>query len=158
MQTFLPNWNFRESARVLDYKRLGKQRVETYQILKCLAPEPGTEPRKGWRNHPAVKMWEGSEALLAEYGQCMSEEWIRRGYNDTLLPKFIDYQKRFSDQYDDMGLATAPKWEGDERVYSSHRSNLLRKDAVHYGQFGWSEDAEMPYFWPTHEEEYAIKA
>ena len=40
MQTFLPNFLYKESARVLDNKRLGKQRVECLQILKVLRTGP----------------------------------------------------------------------------------------------------------------------
>ena len=36
MQTFLPYDNFKESLGVLDDKRLGKQRSETYHILNIL--------------------------------------------------------------------------------------------------------------------------
>lgn len=36
MQTFLPSPSFSESASVLDNKRLGKQRVETLQIMSTL--------------------------------------------------------------------------------------------------------------------------
>lgn len=36
MQTFLPYENFEESAYALDTRRLGKQRVETYQIMQAL--------------------------------------------------------------------------------------------------------------------------
>ncbi|MDQ1681515.1 MAG: hypothetical protein QOH99_56, partial [Frankiaceae bacterium] len=35
MQTFLPYADFGASARVLDDRRLGKQRVETLQILRA---------------------------------------------------------------------------------------------------------------------------
>lgn len=49
MQTFLPFPSFIESARVLDNKRLCKQRVECLQILKALH-----DPSYGWQNHPAV--------------------------------------------------------------------------------------------------------
>ena len=35
MQTFLPYENFAASAAVLDNKRLGKQRVETLQVIKA---------------------------------------------------------------------------------------------------------------------------
>ena len=53
MQTFLPYPDFAESARCLDRQRLGKQRVETAQILRCIV-----ENRTGgWANHPAVRMW-----------------------------------------------------------------------------------------------------
>jgi hypothetical protein len=36
MQTFLPYSDITESMRVLDNKRLGKQRVETYQIISAI--------------------------------------------------------------------------------------------------------------------------
>ena len=36
MQTFLPYEDFTKTAQCLDYKRLGKQRVEAYQILRIL--------------------------------------------------------------------------------------------------------------------------
>jgi len=57
MQTFMPYGSqYDQTAKCLDVKRLGKQRVETYQILKALLGES-----KGWRNHPATRMWEGYE-------------------------------------------------------------------------------------------------
>ena len=39
MQTFLPYPAFDLSAQVLDRQRLGKQRVETLQVLKALTIE-----------------------------------------------------------------------------------------------------------------------
>ncbi len=36
MQTFLPYTDFKQSARCLDYKRLGKQRLEARTILNIL--------------------------------------------------------------------------------------------------------------------------
>jgi hypothetical protein len=56
MQTFLPYYSFEESAKCLDYRRLGKQRVEVYQIINILE---GKNKTNGWVNHPAVKMWIG---------------------------------------------------------------------------------------------------
>ena len=64
MQTFLPHSNFRKTARYLDYRRLGKQRVEAYQILNVLT---GKSKGNGWKNHPAVKMWKGYENALKLY-------------------------------------------------------------------------------------------
>lgn len=61
MQTFLPYADFRRCAEILDDKRLGKQRVETLQIMQvlvrlrwdnALGEIEAFEPR-GWRNHPA---------------------------------------------------------------------------------------------------------
>jgi hypothetical protein len=63
VNTFLPFPQFTKSAQALDYKRLGKQRVEAWQILQALRGET-----KGWTNHPATKMWRGHEKALCEYG------------------------------------------------------------------------------------------
>jgi hypothetical protein len=138
MQTFLPFADFKECARVLDTRRLGKQRVENLQILKALI-----DPNYGWQHHPAVKMWRGCELPLAQYHQAIVEEWMARGYEDTTWQKFMDvlgYKAR---------RGHTPFWLGDERVHKTHRSNLLRKDPVHYGKFGWSELPNYLYFWPV---------
>ena len=65
MQTFLPYSDFEKTARCLDNKRLGKQRVETLQILN-----------DSWPNHPATKMWRNYKGCLAEYGLIICEEWL----------------------------------------------------------------------------------
>jgi len=91
MQTFLPYPNFTKSAAVLDRQRLGKQRVETLQILRALS-----DSSYGWQNHPAVKMWRGCERALAAYGLLICAEWIDRGYKDTCMKKimtFVDEDK-----------------------------------------------------------------
>jgi hypothetical protein len=43
-----------------------------------------------------------------------------------------------------------PPWLGLEIYHASHRSNLLRKDPVWYGKFGWIESPDLPYYWPSH--------
>jgi hypothetical protein len=134
MQTFLPYPDFVRTARVLDYRRLGKQRVETKQLILAL-----TQPKYGWKNHPAAKMWVGHVPLLAEYGRVICQEWIDRGYNDSLLPFFSGF--------DD--VTALPPWLGDESVHASHRSNLLRKDMEFYSQWGWTDPIDLPYVWPV---------
>ena len=64
MQTFLPHTDLKKSLQSLDYKRLGKQRVETHQLLNVLLNRTKT---KGWRNHPICKMWKGYENALKLY-------------------------------------------------------------------------------------------
>src|SRR5437763_7034868 len=78
MQTFLPVADFADSARLLDSPRLGKQRVETLQILRALEL-----PDYGWANHPAVLMWRGRTPALAAYGVAMVRVWRGRGFADT---------------------------------------------------------------------------
>jgi hypothetical protein len=78
MQTFLPYPDFAQSARVLDARRLGKQRVETIQVLRAL-----TVPGYGWRRHPAAAMWAGYEAALVRYGLDICGVWRAAGKADT---------------------------------------------------------------------------
>jgi Pyrimidine dimer DNA glycosylase len=136
MQTFLPYDSFMKSAEVLDNKRLGKQRVETLQILKALLL-----PTYGWKNHPATKMWRGFEGALTLYGITICDEWRRRGFKDTLFDKFGEESRRHQ--------IITPPWFGDESVHASHRSNLLRKAPEHYSQFNWQEPNDLPYVWPV---------
>lgn len=152
MQTFLPYSDYVESAVHLDNRRLGKQRLEAKQILLALgvAVGPHKPGKKGWQNHPAVRMWRGYTQSLAVYGACMCLEWRRRGFNDSLWPEFLDAYGVFT-SVGDVIIAPAPKptWIGDEKFHASHRSNLLRKDSEFYGKFGWAEPDDLPYFWPV---------
>ena len=138
MQTFLPYPDFAASAQCLDRSRLGKQRVETLQILNAL-----TNPKYGWQSHPAVKMWRGHTQLLATYGVAICREWIKRGYDDNTAPKIAAF---YDGAYD--GNPSIPYWLGLDAFHASHRSNLLRKDRDHYAQFNWTEHDDLPDFWP----------
>jgi hypothetical protein len=131
MQTFLPYADFDRVVRCLDDRRLGKQRVEAYQVLNALANRASA-----WRRHPTVRMWAGYEDALRLYMNACIREWVRRGFNNNMLLATVQ------------GAPAMPPWFGDERLHASHRANLLRKDAAHYGRFGWTEDPSMPYFWP----------
>ncbi len=86
-----------------------------------------------------TKMWHPYKETLIEYAIAICEEWIGRGYKDSTLPFFLD--KRSSD-------VIMPPWLGDERVHSSHRSNLLRKNYEYYSQFGWKEEPSQEYYYP----------
>ena len=144
MQTFLPYPDFSKSAQCLDYKRLGKQRIEAWQIYCAL-----TQEDYGWKNHPAVKMWKGYEEALLHYGLSICSEWINRGFKDTLWKKF--YQEAF--KLANWRSLKLPKFIGDQMFHSSHRSNLLRKDYRYYKKFKWKESKELPYYWPVKRKE-----
>lgn len=133
MQTFLPYPDFYKSALCLDRARLGKQRVEAWQILRILRGDSA-----GWANHPAVKMWKGHIAALCDYGRAICDEWIKRGYRDSMRPRF-----------DLAGNGIRPAWIGDSEFHKAHRSNLLRKDPSWYGKFKWKENPDLPYIWPV---------
>lgn len=146
MQTFLPYADFEESAYCLDYKRVGKQRVEAKQIFNCLEyrrkndwymrNKNGKIQLRGWINHVAVKLWEGYDEALKLYINTFINEWECRGYNNNMAYYTIDYNK-----------LVMPPWLGNEKLHASHRSNLLKKDNVFYSQYDWTEPDNIEYVW-----------
>lgn len=138
MQTFLPYKSFAASAKCLDNRRLGKQRIEAWQIYQAL-----TLPKYGWKHHPAVRMWKGYEPALCSYGWYICNEWkYNRGFNDTIEFRFIDAM------FDMESSIITPPWLNDS-FCNSHRSNLLRKDPKWYSQFNWQVPDNLPYIWPV---------
>ena len=149
MQTFLPYADFDASARVLDTKRLGKQRVECLQVLRGL-----TIPTYGWRHHPAVKMWRGHEEALGRYSLTCCAVWVERGFADTVAGTLsVELAAAGLAQVrTQAGLADAgalPPWLGDQAFHLSHRSSLLRKDPEHYGRVFADVPDDLPYVWPA---------
>jgi hypothetical protein len=141
MQTFLPYRSFERSARCLDSKRLGKQRVEAYQILDIIYCKNAST---SWKTHPAVLMWIGHEEALRAYFNAVSREWIRRGYEHNL-----GLFKLRREEYE------KPKWLTDDyRLILSHRSNLVRKLPEHYRKYFPNISPDLPYFWPVTKEDF----
>ncbi len=149
MQTFLPSPDFAETARLLDPRRLGKQRVEVIQIVRAL-----TWPEYGWKRHPAVRMWAGHEEALGRYGMEIVARWTSLGFKDTcqatiradLAAAGIDELRTQAE------LARAgelPSWLGDEALHRSHRSALLRKDPDWYGPLFGDVPDDLDYVWPV---------
>ncbi|WP_460962149.1 MSMEG_6728 family protein [Parasphingorhabdus pacifica] len=150
MQTFLPYPDFIETARVLDTKRLGKQRVETMQVLRAL-----TVPGYGWRTHPAVVMWTGYAELLARYGLDVCAVWCSAGYRDTCAATIAADLERAAGTTtvrtrEELALVgELPPWLGDRRFHRSHQSALLRKDPGHYRRYFPGVRSDLPYVWPV---------
>ena len=148
MQTFLPYADFTETARVLDLKRLGKQRVEALQVLRAL-----TVPGYGWRHHPVVRMWKGYEEALTRYGLEICRQWCALGHRDTCAASLTrEYQalKHTGAPRDQPALARAgalPPWLGDPEVHRSHQSALVRKDPAHYRPLFPYVSDDLPYVW-----------
>ena len=149
MQTFLPVPGFLDGARLLDSARLGKQRVETLQILRAIEL-----PDYGWANHPAVLMWRGRTPALVAYGLAMVTAWQERGFADSTQAQIAEFAPEVvgvpQDELAAAGLL--PSWLGDDALHRSHRSNLLVKDPDFYTArfadlFG-PEPADLPYVWP----------
>ena len=161
MQTFMPYTKYHKVAKTLDYRRLGKQRVEAMQTYNQITTGKG-----GYPHHPINKMWKGYESSLAEYTNAMITEWISRGYKNTMefikccdylnieddnhptklwhyIPTYLTYN-RTDFPYEHL----KPPWIYDRKVRISHQSNLLRKDWDYYSkQFGTHIGTNMPYIW-----------
>ncbi len=149
MQTFLPVADFEASARLLDSPRLGKQRVETLQVLRALEL-----PDYGWTSHPVVRMWRGRTPALVAYGLAMVRVWRERGFADSTQTLIAEFAPEVADasQADLAAAGLLPSWVGDEALHLSHRSNLLAKEPEFYRprftpRFG-SEPDDLPYVWP----------
>lgn len=135
MQTFLPFPDFKKSLDCLDYRRLGKQRVESKQILNILQFKTNS---KAWVNHPAVLMWKGYEESLKLYFNYSIDLWIKKGYKNTL--------EKFQIDWDNFEF---PFWFGLNIFHLSHQSNLLRKDFSFYSQKFQFLNPNLPYYWPV---------
>ena len=141
MQTFLPYPSFARSAEALDRSRLGKQRVETLQLLRA-----NTIPDYGWRHHPATKMWSRHLPALVAYGLAMTDAWTALGRPDTVRPQLVEFAPEVE------GLAESelemPPWMGDPAFDLAHQSNLIRKDPEFYRPLFGDVPDDLPYIWP----------
>lgn len=139
MQTFLPDSQYSVSARMLDDRRLGKQRVECKQVLIALY--------KGgaWENHPATRMWKGYEGQLVKYYEAIAKEWCSRGFVHKMrLPDDLVRKAE--------GHMVEPFWLGNFHFHESHQSNLVRKYPERYRPM-WSDVPDnIPYLWPVNKD------
>ena len=142
MQTFLPFPDIETSLRVLDYRRLGKQRIEARQILDVLVNP--SSPSRRWINHPAVHMWRGHETGLAVYYNACCMEWTRRGYINRMPLITAVHGQRISTYVH----VQWPSWFGNAAFHRSHQSNLIRKYPEHYRLHFPGVPANLPYIWP----------
>lgn len=129
MQVFVPYTNTLRTAKCLDYRRLGKQRVECLQILTAIdhlnkgeMRNPETGRLRGWVNHPATIAWRDNTEYLRWYGAQMCLEWRERGYKDTCLERFDAPSTE----------PAPPRWWGTEAIHLSHQARLVQKDFNHY--------------------------
>lgn len=136
VNTFLPYANFAKCAKVLDNKRLGKQRVEAKQILNILT---GETKKQGWINHPAVRMWASNVQALKLYYNAIVMEWIERGFINN-MPLYVIKPP-----------VIMPWFIGNKSFHYSFQANLLRKNKSYYRQFFHKVPKKYiryTYIWP----------
>jgi hypothetical protein len=114
--TFLVTSDFAENATILDNLRLGKQRVESFQIIKAL--EEGT----GWKNHPIVKSWSGYVPALKVYYNSIITEWVSRGFKNNMPLYELSPGEEI----------THPPWIYEKKVQYAMLSQLIQKNSDHY--------------------------
>lgn len=143
VNTFVIDSDHENTAKILDYRRLGKQRVEARQMITAIEEfEKNGVKSKGWFNHPGTQMWIGYVENLKLYFNVMCKEWVNRGYKQNM-----DFY-----ELDPIKSQIKPYWVEWKPLHYSHMASLLRKDTKYYytkltypylyNIFG--------YIWPTH--------
>jgi hypothetical protein len=133
VNTFVVSSCVKECAKHLDYKRLGKQRVEARQLVNALEGKY----KKGWVNHPATLAWVGHINALNHYTNVMIDEWVARGYNNTMEKLPVTQPVEW------------PWWFTWDVLQNSHKASLNRKDPSYYSFKIPPEFANRGYVWPT---------
>jgi hypothetical protein len=80
-------------------------------------------------------MWRNNVPALKMYLNISIEEWVSRGFKNTMDFEDID------------GEVEMPEWWGNQKFHDSHKSNLLKKDVDFYSQYRWNLDPTNPYVW-----------
>jgi len=101
-----------------------------------------TQSSLGWVYHPAVLMWVKYTDALKEYIDVHIEEWLRRGYQNTMTRYTIRGGLR-------------PTWTYDADFIGRHRSMLLQKE-IDRSEPTWYQTqpqfvaagTTQVYFWP----------
>lgn len=175
MQTFAPfSASFEDSLRCLDDVRLGKQRVEAYQILRSVL---GIETANaGWANHPARLAWVSNTAAIADYTVTACFLYVARGNKDTIMDKAVEVYRDVTGtspplerdtRYNSTRLyrnyePTMPWWWGNEDYHFRHRVALYVKDPNHYGSLidvtSWPKHPPevYQYLWPCEHRKYYL--
>lgn len=147
VNTFLPYPSLEATARSLDFRRLGKQRVEAWQIWTVLGKAESVLPppkglgeaswaskrswmedatrcwkelygkRLGWATHPAVILWVGYRDGLAMYYNAMLAGWEARGGRNITLKPLPIPEG-----------TVLPPWTRSTVVHNAFRWQLLRKE------------------------------
>jgi hypothetical protein len=145
--TWMTHKSFSRTAEDLDNPRLKLQMKQTCTMFDILT---GLKPDHSKAQHPAVRMWSSYEYALGIYGMMLGMEWsFRRGIAEAdefwYLSRGIKETKRFDKEF----IYEPPPWMRDTAVLQSHRSNLIRRDEITYGDKWKNVPRDMPYIWPV---------
>lgn len=162
MQTFLPYPDFLQSAQVLDKKRCWKQVVETKQIIDCLIgiqsdsfkelSEQNKRKQFPWKNHPAVKMWEGHTEQLKYYFNCFLDVCVTTHKINTKYKSLNPSIDFLLDVISDIDI-TPIWWLGNENFHRAMRARLIEKNREFYLPLFPDDEGfnNGKYLWPDME-------
>ena len=139
----------------LDYRRLGKQRIEAKQIIESLENNS-----LGWSKHPATLSFSKNiDSLKAYYNICI-QEWINRGYKCNMKiydeideskysPLICEFDGKKAIFHED-NEKSYPKFVSFPPYFYAHRASLYRKNNNFYSSKNFPEEyLEKGYFWPS---------
>jgi len=101
-----------------DSKTAGDKRIKpniTLYNVKPASIDNGYLIGMGFKSHPCVTMWLGFETGLCYYINAHINEWVSRGYKNTMTT-YSEAQPIF------------PSWCNDEAVLDAFRANLMTKE------------------------------
>ena len=156
MQIFLPFADFEESCKALDTVRLGKQRVEAFQIWKAATSLAVT----GWSNHVCTRMWRDYLPALRHYLIICCRVY---GSRKTKKGAFCQNTKMLQHIEENCltiregEIVTLPPWIGNAQFHDSHKSMLYHKGKQNVVNGLFKENPYVQfesfahiteYFWP----------
>lgn len=134
MQVFISMPTFKESAKVLDSRRMNKQIMECNQIYRAIKGETD-----GWKNHCVTRLWwEYPEELMMFANDCYWELVQNRGGNPVKPYKWMSLKRPSKSEM--------PHFIKLDWWLSAMRSHLLAKDFDHYSKFNWTEEPKHGYY------------
>lgn len=139
MQIFIP---FKEPlmvAKCLDKLRLNKQIVECRQIIDAIEGR-----KKGWINHPVVKMYRPYKDWLLNYSLCLAEYVKSEKYRETDYTSFF-HSYRKAVHYSMEADKIRPPFIIDE-LCTQHKKRLYTKNPIHYKEFSHFGESEENWY------------
>ena len=122
VNTFLVHQDFKIAVKILDNRRLGKQRVEARQLIDTIDKlKSGQADKKiSWSNHPITLSWINHVDSLKLYFNCVVQEWINRGFNNNY------------ELFELSDNIIHPYWIYNKKIHYSMMSQLVQKDSEYY--------------------------
>lgn len=175
VNTFLPHPHIKKSLKSLDYKRLGKQRVEAMQILKMIlyvseqsrilglpfasfldakSPEKARfifDRMQAYRETCSLLRKEGHKVGFSTHPAAVMwvgyEEYLKKYINTSIKLWIKKGYKNTMATYSVSPDPVKPWWWGHSLFHDSHKASLQFKHPDHYSQY-FSEYTFTDYVWP----------